>query len=163
MSVPDKPRLLEAIRTVVRDDLKALLRVTADARDEATGTESKAENQYDTRATEASYLAAGQGKRLLSLRALAEWLDQLDGAPVMSVVGPGALVALVRDDGPPGWLLVCPSGISGGLTVEVDGTPVQVVSIDSPLGGVLDGLRAGDAEEVDTPRGAQVLEVVAVR
>ncbi len=143
----------------MRAALDALARVTADARDEAAGGgESKAEGKYDTRATEASYLAAGQGQRLADLKALAEWLDALDPAVALPVVAPGALVELDRG-GEAAWVLVGPQG---GHRVNVDGAEVLLVSADSPLGQVLAGLAPGDAEEVDTPRGVQVVEVLSV-
>ena len=155
----DKSRVVAALAAAVSDDLEALAQVTADARDEATGGESKAENKYDTRATEASYLAAGQGERMVALRALADWLGQLDPSLALEIAGQGALVELERD-GEPAWVLVGPQG---GHSVTVDGQRVLLISEDSPLGRLLIGLQAGDAEELETPRGLQELVVVDVR
>jgi transcription elongation GreA/GreB family factor len=154
----DKATVIAALQAAVRSDLDALTRMVAAARDEATSSESKAENKYDTRATEASYLAAGQGKRLAELQALSGWLDQLDAARPHSACGLGALVHLMRDDSE-AWILLSPHG---GHQARVEGQMVQLVSASAPLGRVLGGLGAGDGEEVDTPRGRQVLEIVAV-
>lgn len=155
----DKSRVVAALAAAVRTDLEALAHATADARDAATSGEARAENKYDTRATEASYLATGQGERLIALRALAEWLGQLDPEAAFDAVGKGALVALERD-GEASWVLVGPQG---GHSVTVDGRRVLLISGDSPLGQLLAGLQAGDAEELDSPRGVQELVVVEIR
>ena len=155
----DKTRVLQALRDAVRADLEAMAQVTADARDEATSGESKAENKYDTRATEASYLAAGQGERLVELRALTDWLEQLDPRVVLQIVGLGALVEVERG-GAVTFMLV---GRQGGRGVTVDGRQVLLISVDSPLGRVLHGLQPGDAGEMQTPRGMRDIEVRSVR
>lgn len=156
---PDKARVVDAFRARVAEDLAALRKMAEHARDEATGTESRAENQYDTRATEASYLAAGQGRRLLALRGLADWLAQLDPAPAIERVALGALVALRRASGTE-WVLFAPEG---GPTVTVDGVEVRLISVHSPTGAVLDGLGSGECDEIDTPRGPVEVEVTTVR
>jgi transcription elongation GreA/GreB family factor len=158
-SAPDKARVIEAFRRAVGADLEASSRIVSDARDEATGSESRAENQYDTRATEASYLAAGQGQRLLALRALHGWLEQLDPEHTPDRVGLGALVALRR--GPAAeWLLLGPDG---GGSVRVDAVDVRLVSARSPTGAALAGLQASESAEIETPRGPVEVEVVEVR
>jgi hypothetical protein len=128
--MPEKSAVLLALGEQVREELAVLERVTSMARDEATSTESRAENQYDTRATEASYLAAGQGERLLALRRLA-------GVEAMGA-------DLFELDGPDGaaWFLLAPDG--GGRRVRVGDTEVVVVTRASPVGEVLGGSRAGD-------------------
>ncbi|MEZ4236155.1 MAG: transcription elongation factor GreAB [Myxococcota bacterium] len=155
---PDKARVVDALRQTVDAALAALAKMTEDTREEATGTESRAESQYDTRATEASYLAAGQGRRLLGLRALAGWLSQLDPGAPHTAVGPGALVCLSRG-ARPDWVLMAPEG---GHTVTVDGVAVRLVSVRSPTGEALELLEPGDEAEIDTPGGAALLRIEAV-
>ncbi len=62
MAPIDRPTVLNAFLERLSADRAALLRVVSTARADATGAESVSENKYDTRATEASYLAAGQGQ-----------------------------------------------------------------------------------------------------
>ncbi len=57
----DKNTVVEAFRTVLTEELSAVERVAAMARDEVSSEETKQEGKYDTRATEASYLARGRG------------------------------------------------------------------------------------------------------
>ena len=147
---PDRTRVLEVLRAHLEQELATLSRMTEMARDEATSAESRPENQYDTRALEASYLAAGQGERLADLRRLAAWVDTQHGRTYEQVQA-GALAGL--SDG--SWLLMAPRG---GITVEVDGVAVRLVSAVSPLGESLCGLSVGDDADDETGRA-----VVAVR
>lgn len=155
MTVPDRARVIAAVQAALRRELDTLFQMTAMARDEATSAESRPENQYDTRALEASYLAAGQGERLLALERLVAWSETLAPRP-FEVVQTGALVGVGTGD----WVLIAPRG---GLEVPVDGVTVRLVSSVSPLGEALCGLSADDTAEVDGPAGAVEVAVLAVR
>lgn len=154
----DKTRAVLALREAVVRDLVASQAMTQSARDEATSSESKAENKYDTRATEASYLAAGQGQRLAGLTALADWLGQLEPRAVHHRVAVGALVQLRRGSARE-WVLFAPEG---GHRASVDGVDVRLLSVRSPTGEVLAGLGAGDIEEIEAPGGLVEVEVIHV-
>ena len=108
---------------------------------EATDEQSKAENKYDTRGLEASYLARGQsrqaaevGQALLQYRALS--------LGVSASVEVGALVQLSagRDVS---WYFLGPR--AGGLEVTVAGQEITVITPQSPLGSQLLGRRACSA------------------
>lgn len=130
--------MLAAVRRALQEALDAALAGAATAIDEATHGESRAENKYDTRGLEASYLAAGQGTRVLELRAALAGLDAEGGA----VVGVGSLVQLSTG----AWYLIAAGG--GGVRVDVDGETVAVLTPASPLGGALLGAEEGDEVEV---------------
>ncbi len=136
-----KPLVLDALVDSLRGELDGLDVATAMARDEATHGESRPENRYDTRALEASYLAAGQGQRLAELRQLLAWVEQVPAAPC-EVVRAGALVVVEDEQEHRRWLFIAPVG---GATVEVSGEVVQVVSPRAALGRVLMGLSADEA------------------
>lgn len=154
--LPSKTEVLAALRAALADELAAVERIAAAARDETTSAETKQEGKYDTRATEASYLARGQAWRVAELRQLAAWFANLP-ATERDVAGVGALVALsgARDE----LVFVAPVG---GLKATVAGTRVRVISPKSPLGAALTGLEADDGFELDTPRGTVEYEVVEV-
>ena len=160
MSTPSKAEVLVALERLLSDELEALAAQTSAARDEATHAESRPENQYDTRALEASYLAAGQGERLGEVRRLWAWISQQTADPACERAVEGALVG-VSIGGAERWVLLAPRG---GPEVRVGAARVvvQLVSTDSPLGRAVFGLREGDGAELDTPRGPRELEVVAV-
>lgn len=152
---PSKAEIIAALRRSAGEELAAMERVAAMSRDEASGEESRSENQYDTRATEAAYLARGLAARIVELRRLDAWLATFDGALVSSAVDIGAVVAL--DEGE--LLFIAPVG---GGKVRLGERLVSVISPASPLGEALIGLEVGDALEIDSPRGTLSREVVGV-
>ncbi len=154
---PPKPSVYAAFQDSLSHELAVLESMTAAARDEATSAESRPENKYDTRALEASYLAAGQGVRLADLRQLVAWVRGLE-CETQERVEVGALVQVATDE--TRWVLIGPGG---GPTVDVNGVAVALVSTRSPLGKALAGSEAGDAVEVEGPRGPYEAEVLAVR
>src|SRR5436190_12732824 len=58
-----KADLMERIIEALHDSLAVLEKAAREAHAEATHESSKAENKYDTRGLEASYLARGQSKQ----------------------------------------------------------------------------------------------------
>ncbi len=151
-----KIEVVAALRAVLLEELAAVERIAAAARDETTSAETRQEGKYDTRATEASYLARGQAWRVAELRRLAAWFEVQSGDP-RDVVGVGALVALAgaRQE----LVFVAPVG---GLSATVGGRKVRVISPGSPLGKALTGLEADDGFELQTPRGRVDYEVLAI-
>lgn len=134
--------------------------IAGSTRDEATSSETKSEGKYDTRATEASYLARGQAWRIIELRRLMAWLEMRVGEQEMAepVVQVGALVEITgtRQE----LVFLAPIG---GTKVQVDDQTVQVISPSSPLGEAMAELEVGDAFEFESPRGRLAYEVTAIR
>lgn len=157
--VPSKPVIVQALRLALGDELEAMERVAAMSRDEAGSEETRSEGQYDTRATEASYLARGLAFRILELRRLVGWFDGFDAEAPLDPpsVQIGALVAL--GGGGDELLFMAPSG---GGRVSAGGYQVRVISPSSPLGEALMTLERGDVLEVETPRGPLEREVLNI-
>jgi len=145
----------EALLASLHSELHTAEQMVQMSRDEATHGESKAENKYDTRSLEASYLAAGQGERVLALRRLVSWLDTAPRAG-SEVAALGSVVALEDEDGDCTWMVLLPDG--GGHRVDVGGEPLVVVTPEAPMGRVLLGLEAGD-ELVFRSRDFEVIAV----
>lgn len=157
--IPTRVAVVAALRESLREELAAVESVAAMARDEVSSEETRSEGKYDTRATEASYLARGQAWRVAALRRQLAWAEVFDPERPLSppVVQVGALVQLLgeREE----WVFVAPVG---GANLDVGGVTVKVISPASPLGQAISELEAGEAAEVDTPRGLVELEVGAV-
>lgn len=154
----DKSEVVEAFRATLAGELAAVERVAAMARDEVSSDETKQEGKYDTRATEASYLARGQAWRVAELRRLKAWFDVLDVTRTGSeTIGMASLVHL--DGSRPGWVFVSPVG---GPQTTVGETPVRLISPKSPLGTAMADCEDGDFFEVVSPRGRVEYEVLAV-
>ena len=154
----DKSTVIDAFRAELATELDAVERVAAMARDEVSSDETKQEGKYDTRATEASYLARGQAWRVAELRRLKAWFDVFDaGRAPRDTVGIGSLVHL--DGARSGWYLLGPIG---GPTATVHGEVVRLISPKSPLGRAMGGLEAEDGFEVTSPTGVVEYELLEV-
>tara|TARA_B100000530_G_scaffold246956_2_gene161922 strand:- start:381 stop:875 length:495 start_codon:yes stop_codon:yes gene_type:complete len=155
----DKAKVVAALLAQVRAELDGMEAVAEAARDEATSSETKAEGKYDTRATEASYLARGQAWRVLALRKQVAWLSS--EAPLRALSEPMVQVgSLVTVEGPRTDLLfVAPIG---GGRVDVEGQTVLVISPSAPLGEAMVELEVDDTFEVDSPRGLLHYTITAI-
>jgi transcription elongation GreA/GreB family factor len=153
-----KSAVIRALHQALQDEIVTLESVAAMARDEATSSETKSEGKYDTRATEASYLARGQAVRISELRRLHAWYDRLepDDSPPERI-RLGTLVEIEREQ--PEWIFLAPFG---GSRANIQGQKIRVISPSSPLGKALLNLQPGDALEVQTPRGLREYEVLRV-
>src|SRR5262249_52749691 len=74
----DKRELLKKLEAKVAADLAVLTQAALAAHQAATHTESKAEDQYDTRGLEASYLAGAQSKRAMELQEILDLYRYVD-------------------------------------------------------------------------------------
>ena len=155
----DKVGVINSMRKQLRAEYEGLIQMTAMSRDEATGGESKPENKYDTRALEASYLAAGQGQRLEELKHLLAWYEKLDPSIRSPRVAEGALIQTCTEGGTTKWLFIAPSG---GSRISMDGKVIQAISLKSPLGQALAGLEVDDATTVQSPQGASEIEILEI-
>ncbi|WP_339531910.1 transcription elongation factor GreAB [Pseudomonas mucidolens] len=144
-------------------DLDVAQRAAQTAYETATHEENIAENKYDTLGLEASYLAAGQAKRVeeikqaltlcqnLSLRAY----DEQRGIEM------GSLLGLEDEQGRQQWLFLAPD--AAGLKVDVVGQPVTVITPRSPLGNSLLGKFEGDDVEIVVAGARQQFAVTEVK
>ncbi len=160
MTPTPKTRALSAVVDQLRADLAVAVAAAAVAREEATGPESKAEGKYDTRAIEAGYLAGAHGRRVEALRlALGRFELLLHQA---SSGGASARLVVARgEDGVASAFLLGPAG--AGVSVEVDGMRVRVVTAASPIGGELADAEPGDEVVVRFDDGARVERWVVER
>lgn len=157
----DKARLHERLLERLESDLELARRAAQTAHEAATHEENIAENKYDTLGLEASYLAAGQSRRVGEIRrALAAW-RQLPLLPYAAQRGIilGTLVHLVDDDGGEQWLLLGPDG--AGLKLTDGARDVLVITARSPLGAALLGQHEGDEFEREIAGRQRRFEIVA--
>lgn len=135
--------------SLVIEHLELLLQNAIDSANRAhagaTDKESIAENKYDTRGLEASYLAHGQAKRVREceqdLQAFVVMSEQAIGQS-WEQIKLGALVTLVSEDGQSKQLLLSP--VAGGLKFEWLGQEVMLVTPAAPLGRAMQGLQIDD-------------------
>jgi transcription elongation GreA/GreB family factor len=159
-SALDKRALRDELVALLAADLATLERAQQSAVEAATHEEAKPENDKDTRALEASYLARGHALRLEELRAAVSELRAWEprAARAGATVSLGALVE-VEDDAGAHTLFLAPHG--GGRRLA--GGAVQVVTPKSPIGRALVGKGEGDTGELVVEGRARDLGVLAVR
>ncbi|MDB6116478.1 MAG: hypothetical protein JWO08_259 [Verrucomicrobiaceae bacterium] len=150
----NKQDILSQIIDSLRAELDTCLNAAKAASSAATDPDSKAENKYDTRSLEASYLARGQAFRVGELQDAVHAFETLNVRRFdeTDVAGLGALVTLKTESEESHYFL---GPAAGGTEVH----DVMVITPGSPLGQKLMGRKAGD--KVPMP-GGQAL-VVAVQ
>lgn len=157
----DKQALLQNIIAQLEAELtkaRAAARATQDA---ATDEQNRPENQYDTRALEASFLARGQNARVAELE---HSIHVLRSFPLRSfkkdeAVQTGCLVVLdCEGKEVPHFLL--PAG--AGLHTQNGANKIQVVTTSSPLGTELLGKFAGDSFVFRRGGGTKEYEILSI-
>lgn len=140
----DKQAVIEQITAQLEHDRQVALNAVQTAREAATHEESKAENKYDTRGLEASYLAHGQARRLEEItQALARYRGWAAVAhdPV-SGIRTGDLLNLAAANGQTQWLFLGPN--AAGLVLACTFGACTVITLQAPLGQALRGHGEGD-------------------
>jgi hypothetical protein len=118
----------------------------AEAKENATGDETKSDGKYDTRAIEAGYLAGAQAEQAAKLAEAVRLFNAFD-PPIYDeaeAIGPGALVE-TEHGGEIIYYLLAPAG--GGHTVEYDGFDCTVLSPEARLYQELLEARSGELVE----------------
>lgn len=154
-----KKEILDELIRRSKDELSLLEASAKSNHDFATDQEFKAESKYDTRALEASYLASAEAKRVEELKLEIQILEEvdLDASKKLNEISIGALVELLHQDQKRFYFLI---PTAGGTLIKVKDEAVLVVSVFSPIGDALMGLKAGDEFEVETPKETRTYQVV---
>ena len=158
----NKQAVVEAIISKLGEELQVYLNAALASRAEATHESSKAENKYDTRGLEASYLARGQSRQIAELEASVLEFRKL-GARVFTAedsIDVGALVEL-KQGGKHTFHFI--GSRAGGTEVEFDRKEILVITPKSPLGAQLMGKRTGDLLKLTLPGSQNSYRVVSIR
>lgn len=115
---------------------------------EATDEENKAEDKYDTRGLEASYLAIGQSK---AAEEAAQAVAQFSALSLrdFSADEPISLGAIVGLDSGRSTSHYFIGPRAGGTEIEHEGRTLMVITPQSPLGRQLIGRTQGDQLQLD--------------
>lgn len=139
----NKQQLLEAIVAQLVGELEVYLRAAQASHAEATHEQSKAEDKYDTRGLEASYLARGQSKQAAEMQSAIKEFQDLEPRAFGkdSFIDLGALVELEQGK-ERSFYFIGPR--AGGTEVAVNGKEILVITPSSPLGAQLLGKKQGE-------------------
>ena len=159
--------VLQALSNVHQDAINAAKR----AHDTATGTESVAENKYDTFGLEASYLAHGQSVRVAECQADLHAYQQLFASlkhkasqgeltdkPLQ--IANGNLIELIDDDDVVSLLFMGPS--AGGLKVCINQRQFMLITALSPIGKALFSRQIEDEISLSIAGKSHHYQVVAI-
>jgi transcription elongation GreA/GreB family factor len=157
-----KAQLQQRILEQLGNDLLIAQRAAQTAYEAATDKANIAENKYDTLGLEASYLAAGQARRLAEIQQALNALQQLpigDFDPQRGIQL-GALVLLADAADQQRWLLLAPD--AAGLKVNDGEREIMLITAHSPIGQRLLGQAPGDEFELKIANQLQHLEILQV-
>ena len=156
-----KHLVIKKIIATLQAELETYTRVAKASHAEATAEENRAENKYDTRGLEASYLATGQANKVVELEESIVAFEELMGRKFAKDEGidVGALVEL-EQAGERTHYFIGPS--AGGTEVTCGKHEVLVITPQSPLGSQLQNRQPGDPLELmlaGTKQPVQIIEV----
>ncbi len=144
----NKAALIQKIIASLDAELALMAQSARAAHEEATHEQSRAENKYDTRGLEASYLARGQSRQAAeTLQARAEF-----EALAPRAFGPDDgidLCAVVELAGPGGNALYFIGPRAGGTEIAHQSKSLLVMTPQSPLGSALLGHKKGDRLRIE--------------
>lgn len=158
----NKSQLLHAILERLNGDLLIAQRAAQTAYEAATDEENIAENKYDTLGLEASYLAAGQARRV---QEISQALLALQKMPLRDYdpqrgIQLGALTLLADAAEAQRWLFLAPD--AAGLKVEDQGQHIMLITPYSPMGQNLLGHAQGDEVKLQIGARQQCFTVLNV-
>ena len=148
LSHMNKKQIFEKLKLELQKNLETALTAAQNTYDIATHEDNKAENKYDTRGLEASYLAGAQAERVRDLR---ETLGHILNTQLkfFSSTDKIALTALVQilANKKNIWVLLLPKG--GGQSFMFEDKLIQVITPESPLGKGLVGKQIGETLQIN--------------
>jgi len=138
-----KSDLLPRILEILEDQHRVMRHALKESRENASGDETKSEGKYDTRATEAAYLAGAQqeqaDKLADAIHTFRNWRPP--HFELTDEISLGALVETDLDDETSFYLL---APAAGGTTLEYLGCELTLLTPEAPLFQQLVGRKPGD-------------------
>jgi transcription elongation GreA/GreB family factor len=161
MDLSTKKELLKKLILELEQDLEKAQIVAKDSRDAAINEESKPENEYDTRAIEASYLAGAQAHRVRDLEAQIQILRLTEPRLFKkdSAIDATALVHVLQDD-EESWFFMLPQG--GGKVIKWESKVISILTPQSPLAQEILGLKVGDTAFLQKKDRLVEVEILAI-
>jgi transcription elongation GreA/GreB family factor len=157
----NKRALIKKIIARLTDELAVYFRAANASRAEATHEQNKAEDKYDTRGLEASYLARGQSKQAAEIESAIAEFEKLPARKFGDgeAIGPGALVEL-EHGGENFFYFIGPR--AGGTEVVHEKKEILVITPQSPLGEQLLGKKQGDQPHLNLGGAKQAAKILRV-
>ncbi len=142
----NKQEIVEHLKEKVEIELHDIEKAYAANQAQIKDGDLKNEGKYDTRATEANYLADGQRHRIQELKEELELLESVEWPDHNDNVSIGSLIDL-EFNGHSKKYFIAPTG--GGTMVNCGDEVVLVISVFSPIGDAALGLGPEDSFEIE--------------
>lgn len=130
------------------------------ARDTATHADCLGSSKYETMGLEASYLAQGQGTRLLEVERSLEYFKKISLDQASTVIKLSSMLELKDEQGMQQVLWIAAE--AGGLKVHYAGAEITVITPKSPLGRALMAKSCGDAFDINIAGKTANYEILAL-
>ncbi len=155
----EKDLIKQELKRILEQDLAIAKDVGKSLDSFKTQDDMKAESKYDTRSIEAGYLSSAQNKRIEELK---HQLSLLDLMPLNSQteISLGSIVELKEKHHVKTYFL---SQVCGGSVLTILGKKIHVISILTPLGKELIGLKAREDFEVEIGGNLTEYQIQSVR
>ena len=158
----NKSEILLKLEEILLENIEKAEDAYRSSHEYTTKGDIKSDGKYDTRATEAGYLAGAQKKRVEELK---NDLNRLRALPIKTFsseegVAVGALMELECEKRVSHYFI---SPSLGGETLKIEETSIQIISQNSPISVASFGLDQDDSFELETPRGIKVYSIVSVK
>lgn len=139
----NKSLIFKCLTEELTKNLQIALQAARNTYDIATHEDNKAENKYDTRGLEASYLAGAQAERVRDLK---ETLTLISTLKIKNFkdnekISHTALIQ-IEFNNKESWLIMLPKG--GGQSCTFENRSIKIITPESPLGDLLLGKTSGD-------------------
>ena len=157
----NKSAIIEKIIAVLDAELAMYAKSARSAHEEATHEQSKAENKYDTRGLEASYLAQGQGNLAMETLKAREEFATLKPRD-FGKDDPIDIGALVELESPEELSTYFIGSRAGGTEITHQRKTILVITPQSPLGSQLIGRKQGDTLEISIGRSKSKYQITHV-
>lgn len=160
MKFEDKKNILSQFINQLEEDFNLIAKLANQAKSDATDSESVAENKYDTRGLEASYLAGAQALRAKELQDAIYLYQQLNLSDISKKIKVGSLLQARVNDYENKWFFIVPT--KGGMTIEVNGIAITALTTASPLGQKFISKGVKDSVELQTKSKLDEYEILEV-
>ncbi len=144
----DKQQVLKQLIDKVKREIAQAEQNYNSTKQLTQSSDFKAESKWDTRSTEAGYLASAQKQRLEELKVEQSLLEEVDTTSIDPThpITMGALVKILHNSLERFYFL---ASSAGGTALKVDETTLLVISVFSPIGKAILGLSSGDEFEIE--------------
>lgn len=157
----DKKTIKETLLNRLNNEIAGFSEIASSTKDYANSESVKSDGKYDTRGVEAGYLAGAQLKRLEELKLEKKLIEDIELQSFSSndEIKIGALLEIEFNNTKKKYFL---SSTAGGSMLKINEEVILVISVFSPIGAEVVGLKSKDEFEIDFKGEIRSYKIVSV-